>query len=256
MSSLGYVMRYDSKIPTAKNTIGRMTMEDVGLSIRVKDEPGSRETPPIEDWILGLVHRLNNHMAPIIGYAQLLALKTADPVTKQGLDKIIDEAKQISHIIQDLPFTLLALPTGQLKDKRENEKRESPERKTIEKSLRERKGLIIDDEISFLDFVSKYLEGEGCAVTAVSHVEIALEIVEFADLDFIICDIKMPEMNGNDFYCALKEKKPSLMNRIIFSTGDALSETTRTFIDSVPNPCINKPFSLSELKEVILSVLR
>jgi len=71
----------------------------------------------------------------------------------------------------------------------------------------------------------------------------------------VICDIKIPMMGGDDFYRVVKEKRPSLADRIIFLTGDTLGDETRTFIDSVTNPLIEKPFELSELKEEIVKVI-
>jgi len=65
----------------------------------------------------------------------------------------------------------------------------------------------------------------------------------------------MPEMSGSDFYHIAKEKKPSLRDRIIFSTGDALGDTTQAFIESVSNPYIEKPFDLSAVKELIIKLL-
>jgi CheY-like chemotaxis protein len=88
-----------------------------------------------------------------------------------------------------------------------------------------------------------------------AEVKTALSIIEGKDFDFVICDIKMPEMGGGDFYRVVKEKRPSLTDRIIFLTGDTLGDETRTFIDSVTNPLIEKPFQLSELKEEIVKVI-
>jgi DNA-binding response OmpR family regulator len=62
-------------------------------------------------------------------------------------------------------------------------------------------------------------------------------------------------MGGGDFYRVVKEKRPSLTDRIIFLTGDTLGDETRTFIDSVTNPLIEKPFQLSELNEGITKVV-
>lgn len=60
------------------------------------------EMPDLQDLIPGIVHKLNNHLASIIGYGQLLLPKLIDPVTKKDLDKIIAEARQASKVIKDL----------------------------------------------------------------------------------------------------------------------------------------------------------
>jgi len=124
--------------------------------------------------------------------------------------------------------------------------------KRIGKSLKEMKGLVIDDEPTILDLLSRYLEHEGCEIHTAVDVKTALGIVEQKGFDFVVCDLKMPGMGGADFYRVIQEKKPFLAKRIIFATGDVLSDKTRAFIDSVPAPFIEKPFNLIELKKLLL----
>jgi CheY-like chemotaxis protein len=125
----------------------------------------------------------------------------------------------------------------------------------VERILKGLRGLVIDDDPNILYVVSNYLELKKCEISTAPDVKTALNLIENKDFDFVICDIKMPEKSGSDFYHIVKEKKPSLRDRIIFCTGDLLSDTTKTFIDSVTNPLIEKPFNLSELIEHIFSVV-
>jgi len=127
--------------------------------------------------------------------------------------------------------------------------------KSVKKSLKGKKGLVIDDEPSFLYLVSEYLEREGCEIMTATDAKTALTILEDRDFDFVICDIRMPEMSGIEFYRIIEEKKLSLKDRTIFSTGDTLGDTTRAFFELVTNPQVEKPFNFDELKEVIKSVL-
>jgi len=124
-----------------------------------------------------------------------------------------------------------------------------------ERNFRGLKGLVIDDDLRIVNLVSKYLNHEGYEMETAAEVKTALSIIEGKDFDFVICDIKMPEMGGGEFYRVVKEKRPSLTDRIIFLTGDTLGDETRTFIDSVTNPLVQKPFQLSELKEEIAKVI-
>ncbi|MBS3920659.1 MAG: response regulator [Deltaproteobacteria bacterium] len=142
----------------------------------------------------------------------------------------------------------LPIVEGQVEKKEEEGKR-------TEVNLRGLKGLVIDDEPAFLDAVSKYLKLMGCKITTASDAKKALANIENIDFDFVICDIRMPKMSGIEFYCIINEKKPSLKERIIFSTGDVLNDTTREFMESITNPSIEKPFDMSSLKEVIIKML-
>jgi len=145
---------------------------------------------------------------------------------------------------------ILTLPVIGVEGEKKKEKGER-----IEKSLKGVKGLVIDDDSTLLEVVSKYLEGMGCKIVKATDAKTALNIIEGEDFDFVICDIIMPEMSGGDFYRIIKERSPSLSDKIIFSTGDILSDTTREFIESVPNQYIEKPFDLNILREVVIKLL-
>ncbi len=145
---------------------------------------------------------------------------------------------------------IFTLPIIEVEGEKKKEKEE-----IIERGLKGTKGLVIDDDPNILDVVYMYLMREGCEVVKALDVETALSIIEGQDFDFVICDIRMPEMGGIEFYRIIEEKKPSLKNRIIFSTGDTLSDRTRAFFELVTNPQVEKPFNFDELKEVIKSVL-
>lgn len=133
----------------------------------------------------------------------------------------------------------------------EEEKKKGEE---VEKSLKGLKGLIIDDDISIITLTSRYLKNEGCEIETVQNVKDALNIIEGKEFDFVICDIRMPEMGGDDFYRIVGERKPRLKDRIILMTGDVMGKKTRAFISSTKNLFIEKPFNLNELKKVIIDL--
>jgi len=140
---------------------------------------------------------------------------------------------------------ILTLPVSRVKGERERAL-------GAEKSLIGLKGLVIDDDINILEIVSKYFEEMGCEIVTSSDARMALNILEEKEFDFVICDVVMPEMNGIDFYRILEERRPSLVDRVIFSTGDIMRESTQGFLESLPNLHITKPFDLNRLKEIII----
>lgn len=144
---------------------------------------------------------------------------------------------------------IFTLPIIEVEGEKQKEKGE-----IIERGLKGTKGLVIDDDPNILDVVYIYLMREGCEVVKALDVETALSIIERQAFDFVICDIRMPGMSGIEFYRIIEEKKPSLKDRIIFSTGDILSDTTRAFFELVTNPQVEKPFNFDELKEVIIKL--
>ena len=47
-----------------------------------------------------------------------------------------------------------------------------------------------------------------------------------------------------------------IADRIIFMTGDTASEETESFLSNLSNPVIHKPFTINELRECLLGVLK
>ncbi len=67
----------------------------------------------------------------------------------------------------------------------------------------------------------------------------------------IITDLRMPNASGREFYEALQRDRPELIKRIVFSTGDTVRDDTLEFLEAQGRPCLQKPFSLVELRQVL-----
>jgi two-component system response regulator AtoC len=59
--------------------------------------------------------------------------------------------------------------------------------------------LIVDDEENFRHMLSVILKKEGYDVEAASNGEEALQKVTLSPYDQVLCDIRMPKMDGLDF---------------------------------------------------------
>src|SRR4030066_1538537 len=66
--------------------------------------------------------------------------------------------------------------------------------------------LIIDDEDSMRHMLSVILKREGYEPVSLGDARAALEEISRDDFDFILCDIRMPSMDGLEFLKALKEQ--------------------------------------------------
>jgi len=58
-------------------------------------------------------------------------------------------------------------------------------------------------------------------------------------------------MSGVELYASVKQQWPELAQRFIFITGGAFSAEARRFLEDPTIACINKPFQLRELLELI-----
>ncbi len=123
---------------------------------------------------------------------------------------------------------------------------------TVKKSfLSGKKGLLVDDDSQMIDILSKYFSTEGCHTEKASDGKLALEKMNKTLFDFILCDIKMPGMDGITLYQQLKGTGSPYLDKIIFITGDTVNHETQEFLKSIKNPLLGKPFGLDDVKETI-----
>lgn len=114
--------------------------------------------------------------------------------------------------------------------------------------------LFIDDEPSLRTMVSEYLQRKGHEVTLAASGEEGLEIALAEDFDAIVCDMRLPGMNGDEVCSRLLEERPSLSDRIMVATGDILSPQVQDFFARTGLPHIHKPFKLVQLERNVVTL--
>ncbi|HEU0075055.1 MAG TPA: ATP-binding protein [Dehalococcoidia bacterium] len=118
-----------------------------------------------------------------------------------------------------------------------------------------RRVLVVDDEISIRQLLSEILVLDHHSVAVASSGVEATDLAERESFDVIITDMKMPGMDGAEFYRRVRQRDPQQARRIIFITGDTVSPDTRAFLQRVSNPVLAKPFKIGPLRDAIESVL-
>lgn len=115
--------------------------------------------------------------------------------------------------------------------------------------------LIVDDEPLLAEMLAEILDLIGCSSTFCHSASHALKLLENKNFDLIISDFKMPGMNGQQFYEAVKEKNPEVAQRIMFMTADMASDEMQAFLRSTGNAHLEKPFTLSSVKQTVTEAL-
>jgi len=115
--------------------------------------------------------------------------------------------------------------------------------------------VVVEDEPTVAQLISDVLAEEGHHVEAVLDGAKGLRRVLDEPCDLVICDLKMPRLDGQAFYEALLEAKSPARNRVLFITGDTLSRRTLDFLDRHRLPYVAKPFQVEELKRAVHQVL-
>lgn len=111
--------------------------------------------------------------------------------------------------------------------------------------------LVIDDEGSINDLVRSILADEGYQVDTAHTAERGLQKLLTNEHELVICDMRMPVMDGKQLYRRVEQSKPHLRQRFIFMTGDVMSESTRMFLEETGNLYLTKPFTHEALLEVV-----
>jgi CheY-like chemotaxis protein len=78
-------------------------------------------------------------------------------------------------------------------------------------------------------------------------------VVDGERYDVIFCDLMMPHLSGVELFRQVRERRPGLAERFVFITGGITDEKVRSFLASLPNLCLDKPFDRKRLREVTRS---
>ncbi|OKY74104.1 MAG: hypothetical protein BM485_14920 [Desulfobulbaceae bacterium DB1] len=110
--------------------------------------------------------------------------------------------------------------------------------------------LLVDDEKDVRDIASWMLERMGFTVITANDGEEALSVFkENPDPAFVLLDLSMPRMNGEQCFRELRRLDPSV--RVIITSGYSEREIIGRFAGRSLSGYIQKPFTLSKLREVI-----
>lgn len=114
--------------------------------------------------------------------------------------------------------------------------------------------LVVDDEPHILHYMRTTLEAWGHTVEVASDGQEALARATQGGLDLIISDLRMPRLNGREFFQELERRDPDIARRLVFSTGDTVRGDTLAFLERRGQPYLHKPFSLTELRSLLSRV--
>lgn len=112
--------------------------------------------------------------------------------------------------------------------------------------------LIVDDEASLRDLLQRLFSNRGHAVmTAVDGAQ-AIRLAEQSTFDVVVCDLRMPGMDGRDVITHLSKLETCAKTRFVLSTGDATMMGGPLLIgDTRVDAVVSKPFRVAALLEVV-----
>ena len=109
--------------------------------------------------------------------------------------------------------------------------------------------LIVDDEVQFLQSITRRLEMRDFEVTQASNGEDALQAARSHTFELAILDLKMPGMNGDEILQILKNEDPYIEVLILTGHGSIESAVECTKLGAYGY--LPKPYELDDLIEVL-----
>jgi len=109
--------------------------------------------------------------------------------------------------------------------------------------------LIVDDEVQFLESISKSLEVREFKVIAVDRGEKAIEAARKNPIDVALVDLKMPGINGEETLKALKAEHKWM--EVVILTGHGTIDSAVECTKSGAFSFLQKPCNLDDLLEAL-----
>jgi signal transduction histidine kinase/FixJ family two-component response regulator len=115
--------------------------------------------------------------------------------------------------------------------------------------------LVVEDEPTVAQLIVDVLAEEGHHAEAALDSQDGLTRLARNLYDLVICDLRMPRLDGPAFYDALVRTASPVRDKILFITGDTLAHRTVEFLEPNALPYLAKPFLVEELKLAVNSLL-
>lgn len=189
------------------------------------------------------INELNNAMAVLTLNADLmrgqLEAAGAGPGLQSAFDEVYEAMQRLAAVIS-----------------RQNRVPEAATRPPVAVPEPRRSGapiriLILDDDVALTRALKRLLA--GYEVTTANDGAKALKRIEGGErFDFILCDIAMPVLSGDEFYERLRRLDAEQADQVVFLTGGATTERSRKFLRHVPNLVLAKPYDAMSLRELVV----
>ena len=115
--------------------------------------------------------------------------------------------------------------------------------------------LVVDDEPWVAEILARMLEADGHTVDIAENGAVALDRVRQTSYDLIVCDLRMPALDGPGLYAELQREMPELLPRVVFITGSAMTPAIEGFLERTGVPYLNKPFTVTDIREGTRDIL-
>jgi len=127
---------------------------------------------------------------------------------------------------------------------------------TAQADASKKRVLIVEDDLELLNVYEALLGGFQYHVFTATDGVAALKQIQDQDMDAILCDLQMPELDGDLFYSAIERAKPHLCGCFIFITGVGDDPKYKSFLQRVKSPVLRKPVHPAQVLDELRRLLK
>jgi diguanylate cyclase (GGDEF)-like protein/PAS domain S-box-containing protein len=182
----------------------------------------------------------------VISMAHSLHLK----VTAEGVESVTQLALLADHGCDEMQGYYFSAPlsvdhcTALLQENR-SLPMEKLGRRQINRTL-----LLIDDEPHVLSALERILRRTGCRILTTRSALNAFDLMAMHEIGVILCDQRMPEMTGVEFFARIRNMYPATVRMILSGYADVDTVTNAINMGAVYK-FLNKPWDADELCAII-----
>ena len=114
-----------------------------------------------------------------------------------------------------------------------------------------KRALVIDDEPGVADSIADMLKREGFEVATAYGGREGLDRLASQPFDFVMTDLRMPEVDGLAIYEHLSDTHSNLVPHLLFITGTLLDEESMEALARTGQPYLDKPFRQIDLRRAL-----
>ena len=122
--------------------------------------------------------------------------------------------------------------------------------------------LVVDDESTIRFALRRFFTRLGWEVEEAGDGDRALEMIiedrsqrALPPYSLVVSDLRMPGLSGIELHDRIEKEYPDVLRRLVFSTGDLVSEEAADFARDTSCEIIEKPFEFSKLRATVDRIL-
>lgn len=114
--------------------------------------------------------------------------------------------------------------------------------------------LVVEDDEALLELIVGVVQRVGYITDHAANGAEALRHLPTHSYDLILCDLRMPTMDGPAFYREVGQRFPDAAPRIVFMTAHQNVDEFVPFLKEINAPVLQKPFSVEDLRSTVARI--